>query len=143
MSPFLRSFRMDDGPVGASRIERGPVGTNEDEPLWLLWPFVRLLSCECLHASLSPFEASRLFCASSTSFFRFSSAMRSLSAFGMNLGFAAAASLSRLAFNMSSILGGCLRAAGGGTAAVILVLRRSRFVELRRRIHANYRSHAR
>ena len=83
------------------RIALGPVGTDaalldpfDDAPL--LW-----------YVSTVPFAASRFLRASSTSFCRFSSAMRSRSAFDKNLGFAAAASFSRFAFSMSSMLGGC------------------------------------
>lgn len=107
--PFLRS-RIDDGSVGASRIDRGPTGTD-DAPVCID------ASCEGFHTAPPPLAASRLFCASSTSFRRFSSAIRSRSAFGMNLGFAAAASFSRLALRISSMLGGCLR---DGAAAFIV-----------------------
>lgn len=49
------------------------------------------------------------FCASDTSFCRFSRAIRSRSDFERNLGFAAAASRSLVDFSMSSIDGGCFR----------------------------------
>ena len=85
--------RIDAGPVGGSeRMARGPVGTDGA----LLDPFVAWNeSVACLLR------------VSSTSFRRFSSAIRSRSAFERNLGFAAAASFSRFAFSMSSMLGGC------------------------------------
>ena len=103
MSGFLCC--LDEEYVGMSgRIARGPVGI-EYAPSWL--PF----ECECPFRDapfVLPSDAPLLFCASSTSFCRFSSAIRSRSAFERNFGFAAAASFSRFAFSMSSILGGCL-----------------------------------
>lgn len=96
-------------PFGASYlIDRGPVGT-EDVPFCdpLRVPFDVCPFCAARFPFAAASALSRLFRASSTSFCRFSSAMRSRSALERNLGFAAAASFSRFALRMSSMLGGC------------------------------------
>lgn len=105
MSPF-RCCRVDEGPVGASgRMARGPVGI-EDAPSWL--PFECDCGCPLCDAPfVERFEVSLRRCASSTSLCLFSSAMRSRSALVRNFGFVAAASFSRFALSISSMLGGC------------------------------------
>ena len=113
MSPFRLSFRL------SARIDRGPVGILGAPllvplPLLCALPFCALPFCGGPSGNMGALDFSKRFRSSSASFRLVSSASLSRSAFGMNLGFAAAASSSRFALRMSSMLGGCFLWTGLG-----------------------------